>query len=183
MAHHSHHLMSILKRLAIAGPLFLIGIYLLSSAKMAGASVPQIIVALLLLVVGAVICAPAIAGLIADSFGSFFYPERKVEAAPTYSMAGSLLKKGLYQDAFNEYQRISEIHPEEKTPYMEMIKIALNHLEDKDLADGIYQKGRASLRRKGDKEALAGLFYTKRDKRRRSAGLDAFEEELKRLKE
>lgn len=143
---------SILESLAwrtlVAAPFFVVGVTgLLSYAS------PAFILA------GAIIMASPLARLLAEPWGNLFYPTRHFDRPqPMYSIPQSKRAKGLYEEAIAGLERIAEEYPDEAKPYIEMIDIAIVHLNDPDRADAIYQRGISQLKKDEEKEVLARMY-------------------------
>ena len=96
---------------------------------------------------------------IAEPWGEVFFPNKRFKRAqPMYSIAESKLAKGLHEEAMAEYKKISVDHPSALKPYLEMIDIAVDNLNDVDRAREIFQRGMISLEQPEDKEALTRIY-------------------------
>jgi hypothetical protein len=99
-----------------------------------------------------------------------------------YGTAESLVKRGLYREAIQEYLRISEKHPEEIEPYVEMIKISVHYLKDFDLATAIWNKGLNAFKGKPNEKVLSGMLPEMESITKEKHVLDAFDNAMNTLK-
>lgn len=112
-----------------------------------------------LLVVGGVVLAFPIAGLLAERTGSLFWPNRRFDRPiPMYSIPQSKRKQGHFEEAIADYEGIAEEYPDETQPYVEMIDICIVDLKDPNRAYVIYDRGMNVLKKEKDKEALTTMY-------------------------
>lgn len=97
-------------------------------------------------VIVGVLVAPPLAGLAAEPWGVFFHPHRTAFPEPIYSIAEARRKRGQYEEAIEEYQKIAEQFPVEVRPYVAMMEIAFVNLRDSARTDAIAKRGLAALR-------------------------------------
>ncbi|MFH2218493.1 MAG: hypothetical protein ABII68_02385 [Pseudomonadota bacterium] len=107
----------------------------------------------------AVIIAGPIAHLIAEPAGALYYPEKSSAKSPVdYDVPKSLKERGLYEDAWKEYEKIAAEHPEEVKPYIEMIDIAVINFKDDKRAEAVFLKGLSMLQDSEDRDLLKAMF-------------------------
>ena len=108
---------------------------------------------------GAVIMAPLIARLISEPFGKLFYSGEEFDRPqPMYSVPEGKRKKGLYREAFDGYLQIAREYPRELKPHLEMLKIAMLDLKDKEQGDLVFQQAIAALDDKEARDALLKMY-------------------------
>lgn len=111
------------------------------------------------IIVGALILAWPLAALIAEPCSNLFYSRQPLTGPqPMYSIPQSKRASGLYEEAMAGFEDISEDHPTELKPYVEMIDIAIVNLQDPDRANEIYQRGIASIKSDDNRDALATMY-------------------------
>ena len=95
------------------------------------------------------------ASLIGEQGGRIFFPVEKLRGPqPMYGVAESKIANGMYEEAMAEYERIAAQYPTETKPYLEMLAVAIDHLEDPEWANAIYQHGMETMESDEDKEVL-----------------------------
>lgn len=140
------HWKSLLTRILLSLPFHVGALYLLLMASGTG-HVIKMVLGIALMLVGALILMPRIGDMFSLSFQHLFYPDAKfTKIPPIYGPAESLVKKGLYEEAMEAYRGISEKHPDEAKPYLDMIDVAAYRMRDVHRADQIYQQGIENLR-------------------------------------
>jgi len=150
--------LSLAKRSVPAVVVYLVGWRLLASAEGGWAAVWQLLVGMACLVAAAVILAPPLARLAAEPWGSLFWPGKRLDRSPpVYSIPQSMRAKGMYEEAIRGFEKISEEHPDEVKPYVEMIDIAIVNLRDAGRARQIYRRGISRLKSVEDREILARM--------------------------
>lgn len=117
------------------------------------------LIACSLIIAGAILIAPGLAGFLAEGSGSLFWPGKKFDRPlPMYSIPQSKSKKGLYEEAMTGFEKIAENYPDEVQPYIEMIDIAICNLKDPARANLIYQQGMSILKKEDSRQSLAQMY-------------------------
>jgi len=111
-----------------------------------------------LMLLGAILIAPEIAGYLSGLLVSPLGPHRGGNRKPVYGIAESLVAKGRYAEAEQEYERIVEGFPAEVKPHIDMIDIAVTRLNDGELAEKLYRRGLSILRDAQTREALTRRY-------------------------
>jgi hypothetical protein len=114
------------------------------------------------IVLGAVILAPPLARLLAESSGGLFYPGGRGRKEPMYSIPEARRARGEYEEAIADLRRIAAEYPRATRPYELMLTIAIVDLKDAARAEQIYRQGLAALRKRGERDELARFFATTR---------------------
>ena len=108
---------------------------------------------------GAIILAFPIAQLLAEPSGSLFYPTARFDRPlPMYGIPESKRKKGLYEEAMEEYEKIASEYPTEIKPYIGMIDIAVTNLKDPEWAEQIFYRGLTQIKSEADRHALNEMY-------------------------
>ncbi len=148
-------------RFLIAIPFFILGWYLVSTAKGGWATSGQILFGMACFVTFAFIIAPPMARLFAEPAGSLYYPDLPAgRPDPEYSIPESLKESGLFEEAISEYEKIAGEHPEEIKPYIQMIDIAVVNLQDLERAGAILKTGLSVLQKHEDRDLLKIMYKT-----------------------
>ena len=124
-----------------------------------------------------------IARMISRPTGSLYLPKGDKEILPMYAIADSFVKRGLFHQAFQEYSKIAERHPEETRPYVEMIRVAIDHLNDFELAKSIQNKGMSIFKGKDGEKILSTMLPEKESTIEEDHILEAFDEALRKVGE
>jgi len=123
------------------------------------ASIGYFLFGMAIFVVAAIIMGTPLAGLVAEFIGNIFYPsEHYDKPQPVYGIPDAKRLKGLYQEAFDDFQKLSEEHPQEIKAYLEMIEIAIEDMKNPDLASSVYERGVQALEKEEAKEILSKRF-------------------------
>lgn len=143
--------------LVVVPPCFYMGVKI---ATQSGGNPIAIIFGTLVAIVGitvfAVLWAFPTARRIGEQGARLYFPAEVLTGPqPMYGVAASKLAKGRHEEAIAEYEKIAAQYPAELKPYLEMIGIAIDHLNDPDWAKVIYQRGMAAMKSEDDREALA----------------------------
>ncbi|MFC1498317.1 tetratricopeptide repeat protein [Verrucomicrobiota bacterium] len=85
---------------------------------------------------------------------------RPTEPKPIYGIAESLVAKGKYAEAEQEYEKIIQEFPNEIKPHIDMINIAVKWLNNGQLAEQSYQRGMSLLRNPVDRNTLTETYTT-----------------------
>lgn len=96
-------------------------------------------------VTAAIIIARPIATLISESMGSLFFPRAGARPVPGYSLADAQRKRGQFERALIEYEKIAAEFPGELRAHVAMLEIALINLHDAERARATLTKGLALL--------------------------------------
>jgi tetratricopeptide (TPR) repeat protein len=114
---------------------------------------------LFVLLVGVAIVATGLAGIFASPFSALLFPSRRgASPRPMYSRASAREKNGKYEEAILLYEEILAGNPEEVKPYIEMIRIAIERLDDPSRADNIFRKATSRIRRHEDRDYLERMY-------------------------
>lgn len=144
----------LLKRSVWAVALFSIGWYLLRQEDIA-----FVLIGFVPIIVGAIIVAFPLAGLIAEPTGNLFWPSARYDRPqPAYSIPQSKRARGLYEEAMDGFEKIAEEYPQEIQPYIEMIDVAILNFHDPERAEAIFQRGVSILKKEEDRETLARMY-------------------------
>ena len=111
-----------------------------------------------LVLLGAILIAPDIAGFLSGFAGNILWPHQIVEPKPLYSIPESLVARGEYAKAEAEYEKIIKEFPAEAKPHIDMINIAVTRLNDKELAEKLYERGMSILQDPAPKETLTKMY-------------------------
>lgn len=182
MKKFSYRLIPIVLRLLISISLFLLGFYFISIADKGFPSLPQIFFGMACFMVGAFLIAGPIARLISSPAGALYFPKGETETVPMYGMADSFEKRGMYFQALDEYKKIAERYPAELRPYIEMINIAIEHLNDFGLASSIRDKGISIFKGREGEKVLREMVPERGLQENEIRVIDAFDEALKKLR-
>ena len=100
--------------------------------------------------------------LIAQVVGRFFanllWPHRKRKPKPVYGIPESLVFKGKYEAAEKEYEKIIQEFPNEVKPHVDLINIAVMHLNNGELAEQLYQRGMKLINDPEARETLSRMY-------------------------
>ena len=122
-------------RAVIAGAVLGLGAFVISKGLMLPywAGAPYFIFGMVIFVVAAIIMGMPLAGVVAEFVSNIFYPsEHYKKPQPVYGIPEAKRAKGLYQEAFDGFQKLSEEHPQVLKAYVEMIDIALVDMETRN---------------------------------------------------
>jgi hypothetical protein len=149
-------------RAVIAGLVLGFGVYVISKALAAGGglgSAGYLLVGMAVFVVAGIIMGMPLARLVAEFLGNLVYTsEHYGKPQPVYGIPEANRLKGLYQEAYDGFQKLSEEHPQELKAYIEMIDIAIVDLKNPDLASSAYDRGMESLKKEEAKELLSKRY-------------------------
>jgi len=110
-------------------------------------------------VVAAIIMGTPLARLVAEFVSNIFYPsEHYNKPQPVYGIPEAKRMKGLFQEAFDDFQKLSQEFPQELKAYIEMIDIAIVDMNNPDLASSVYQHGLETLKEEKAREVLSGRY-------------------------
>ncbi|NOY81365.1 MAG: tetratricopeptide repeat protein [Kiritimatiellaeota bacterium] len=108
---------------------------------------------------GAVVGAPAAAGLLGRSAGGLFFPEASFDKPqPAYGPAEAMAAAGRLEEALAAFEKTLEEFPGEYRAYARMIEILLYELRDTDRAAAVLERAGNALPDAGEKAELEGLF-------------------------
>jgi hypothetical protein len=95
------------------------------------------------------------ASRIGEKGSRIIFPAEKLRGPqPMYGVAESKIARGLHEEAMAEYQKIAAQYPAEPKPYLGMISVAIEHLQDPDWADAIYRRGMKAMENDKAKQTL-----------------------------
>jgi len=129
-----------------------IGIPLLFSFPTLGPASP------FLALLGAILMAPDIAGYLSQFAGNILWKHHVGKPQPLYSIPESLVARGKYAEAEEEYEKIIQDFPNEIKPHADMINIAVRWLNDGQLAEDLYRRGMHMLQNQADRDVLTGMY-------------------------
>jgi len=142
-------------RLLSGGLLMALGVGLLRTDSGGSPAVLQLLSALAVFMLAAVLLAGPVAGLLASGTGSLFFPDRRFDRPqPLYSIPESRRKEGLVQEAWDGFEHLAETYPQELRPYVELMDIAAVDLHDAARLETVYRQGMETLRRARDRTVL-----------------------------
>lgn len=98
---------------------------------------------------------PDIASYPASLLMHMLYPMREGERRPVYGIPQSLMARGRYVEAEEEYEKIIQEFPNEVTPHIDMLNIAVMRLNNAELAEQIFQRGMTLLKQPAARETLS----------------------------
>ncbi|MFC1582226.1 hypothetical protein ACFL4W_01685 [Planctomycetota bacterium] len=120
----------------------------------------------MLLLVAAGFLAHPIARLIAEPSRNLFFPNKHHDRPqPNYAILEAMRKKKQYSEAMDGYRRIIEEFPQAGRAYIEMIDIAIHHLQEPERAERIYCSGLDLLEDAADRRNLEQMWAALRDGR------------------
>ncbi len=138
----------LLVRLLIASPFFAIG--LTGAAFVAS---PFFTLA------GAIIVAKPLARLLAEPFGSLFFPNKHYDRPqPIYGIPLARKQEGHYEEALAGFLEIAHGWPDQVQAWIEMLDVAINCLHDGARAESIFQQGMAALQDDAARQRLAEMY-------------------------
>ncbi len=149
-------------RLALALMVIGVGSLVISKGLAAGGgagSMGYFILGMSIFVVAAMIMGKPLAGVVAEFLGNLIYTsEHYSKPQPVYGIPEAKRLKGLFQEAFEGFQKLSQEHPQELRAYIEMIDIALVEMKNQDLASSVYHCGMEVLGKQEAREALTRKY-------------------------
>jgi tetratricopeptide (TPR) repeat protein len=109
----------------------------------------------LLMLLGGALLAPDVA-----SFIHRWAEELRLagQPPPIYGIAETLVAKGRYAEAEEEYEKIIRAFPNEVKPHTDMIHLAVRWLNNGELAEKLYQRGLSLLRNPEDRQILSEAY-------------------------
>lgn len=120
---------------------------------------PYYIFGMAIFVTAAIIMGMPLARLIAEFLGNLIYTSAHYKKPqPVYGIPESKRLKGLVQESFEDYQKLSEEHPQELKAHIAMIDIALVEMKNPDLAGSVYSRGMDTLDKEEAREALSRKY-------------------------
>jgi hypothetical protein len=140
--------LDLLVRLAIAVPLFVVGICtLVGGARLGGfAAAGAVLLAAACFIGAGIAIAPWVAQRCGNLAGTIFYPDRHFDRPqPVFSIAEGKRTRGLPHEALAEYERVLLEYPQETRCYISMMDIAARDLRDPALAEGYFQRSVAQI--------------------------------------
>jgi len=111
-----------------------------------------------LLVLGATIIAIPVARLIAEPAGNLFLPSSRWKyPLPIYSRPRAFRARKNYGKAFEAFNELSREYPQELSPYLEMLEIAVKNLGNTEVGQDVYNRGVKNLRNSKHRKRLTRL--------------------------
>ncbi len=172
-------LTSLAIRVLIALPFWIGGLYGAFFAAGGFGDLGRLIVSMMLMLLGCIIVASPIAHILAEPFGSLFYPTEEVEAAAVYSAAQAKLHQGDIEGALAEYARVAAEFPEEIRPHLETIRIIVFELEDTERGRNALEQAKGKFEDAASRgelqtayEDAAARLAAKHDERKKKINVD-----------
>lgn len=137
------------------------GVYVISKglALPGWAGSPYFIFGMAAFVVASITMGMPMARVVAEFLGNLVYTsEHYSKPQPVYGIPEAKRLKGLFQESFEGYQKLSQEHPQELRAYIEMIDIALVEMKNPDLASSVYHCGMEVLEGQEAKEVLTRKY-------------------------
>ena len=126
----------------------------------------MVLAASLCFMIAAIFLAGPMAAFLAQPFGNLFFPADEYDRPqPLYSLAEAQARRSEFETAMTTYEGIAESFPGEIQPWLGMIEIAVQSLNDMDRAQRIFERGVAALPTPEAKETLAVMFRGIRSRR------------------
>jgi hypothetical protein len=107
---------------------------------------------------GAILISPEIVSFCARRVNNLIFPSRPAERKPNYGIPEALVAKGQYEEAEAEYDRIIADFPDEVMPHTALINIAIRRLKNAKLAENLFKRGVACLKKKSSREILEQVY-------------------------
>lgn len=111
-----------------------------------------------LMLLGVLLIAPDITAYLSGFAGNILWSHCEGESKPLYGIPESLVAKGKYAEAEQEYEKIVQKFPAEVKPHIDMINIAVTRLDDGELAKKLYQRGMSILQDSASQETLTRMY-------------------------
>jgi tetratricopeptide (TPR) repeat protein len=111
-----------------------------------------------LVTLGAILIVPEVAGYFSKLVTNLIWPSGPLERKPLYSIPESLVARGKYAEAEQEYEKIIQEFPNEVKPHADMIDVAIRRLNNVELAEQLYQRGMSLLQQPADREVLTKMY-------------------------
>lgn len=148
-------------RVVMASLVLGFGVYVISKglAFPGWIGAPYFIFGMAAFIVASIIMGLPLAGVVAEFLGNLVYTsEHYRKPQPVYGIPEAKRVKGLFQEAFEDFQKLSQEHPQELRAYIEMIDIALVEMKNPDLASSVYQCGMEVLEKQEAREVLTRKY-------------------------
>jgi hypothetical protein len=111
------------------------------------------------LIASAAIVARPVVYFLTRGAGSLFFPNSTSQnKPPLYSMAQAKRIQGNYNDAFQLYNEIVKVHPQELSAWRAMVEISLDNLKDVKLAQKVLEKGLHAIPTVNGRDLLQRTF-------------------------
>ena len=111
-----------------------------------------------LMLLGIILITPDIAQWLSCRWDTLLWSHRAGDATPLYSIPESLVARGRYVEAEQEYEKIIREFPNEVKPHVDLINIAVTRLHNAELAGQLYQRGMGLLRDDEAKQTLTRMY-------------------------
>lgn len=115
-----------------------------------------------LVVLGAILLAPDFAHFLSGFAGELLWSHRPGKIEPLYGIPESHLARGEYEEAEKAYEEIIQNFPKEIKPHIGLLKIAVERLNNRELADVIYQRGLDLLEEPEKRKVLTHVYKAMR---------------------
>ena len=119
----------------------------------------RLVIAIMFLIASAAIVARPVVYFLTRGAGSLFFPNNTSQnKPPLYSMAQAKRIQGNYNDAFQLYNEIVKVHPQELSAWRAMVEISLDNLKDVKLAQKVLEKGLHAIPTVNGRDLLQRTF-------------------------
>jgi len=142
------------------------------------------------ILLGVILISPDVAGYFSRWGGSLVWRHQEGEHVPLYSIAESLVAKGKYVEAEEEYEKIIQEFPNEVKPHVDLINVAVHWMKNAELGEQLYKRGMTLLKDPAGQKLLTDAWSRIRSRlksQEESApapiGTEKIEEAKKRVEE
>ena len=147
-------------RLLIAVPFFILAWICIGNAVQEKGLILNLLGGVVCLLIGVFSIGKPLAGLFAEPSGSLFNPDDPTGSTlPMYSVPKAKFKKGQYEEAFLEYQKIAEEFPDEVKPYLEMMNIAGYNFKNREQVEEIYRVALVTIKDDKKREMIERTYH------------------------
>lgn len=113
-----------------------------------------------IMVLGAWLLAPDVAGLLSRPFGQLFWSNRQGKRVPIYSKAEALTLRGNLHEAEQAYEKIIREFPQELKAHTELLRIAMVEIGDLNRANERFLKSMKSLKNESARNQLLQIYQS-----------------------
>jgi tetratricopeptide (TPR) repeat protein len=117
--------------------------------------------AALLIIAGMIVAFP-LAELFARPLTAFYFPTEGAKPTGNCSIPEARVKQGRYEEAMQEYEKITTAHPQEVRAHIGMVEIAFRYLHDADRAGRLYARAMNVLQKHAAQAALHQAYTAHR---------------------
>jgi hypothetical protein len=138
-------------RTLIASPFIVLGFFMVSKLRGAGA---------FLLILPVFLIGGPLALLVTDPVKGVYFSWKKRRGKPVllFSVAESLIMEERFSDALERYREMLAVEPQSLEVYGRIIELSLDHMKRPDLARKYLHRGMHKLKRQEDRDRLAGIY-------------------------